>query len=101
VSGLPFDNDRRAAYGGAAVVAGTPDFGKNGHDLDGARTDAVDAIANILHHLADTFGHRTLESGALVGADEQAVLDVQEEFALSALDSARIHFRAELRHLDD
>jgi hypothetical protein len=40
------------AYGQAAIEAGTPDYGQNGHGLGGLRTDAVDTIANVLHLLA-------------------------------------------------
>jgi hypothetical protein len=64
--------------------AGAPDYGRNGPDQEGARTDAGDAIANILHHLFAT-------------STEQS-LDAREVFALSALDTARGHFTAELRH---
>jgi hypothetical protein len=42
------DLRRRAHYGKAAVEAGTPDRGQNDE-----RTDAIDAVANILHHLDD------------------------------------------------
>jgi hypothetical protein len=44
-------NRRRAAYGGAAVEVGSPDYGQNGDDSDGITTDAADAIANVLHWL--------------------------------------------------
>jgi hypothetical protein len=40
------DPRRCAHYGKAAVDAGTPDRGQNDE-----RTDAIDAVANILHHL--------------------------------------------------
>ena len=40
------DPRRRAAFGKAAVDAGTPDRGQNDN-----RTDAIDAVANILHWL--------------------------------------------------
>jgi hypothetical protein len=40
------DPRRSAQYGKAAVDAGTPDRGQ-----DDERTDAIDAVANILHHL--------------------------------------------------
>jgi hypothetical protein len=40
------DPRRRAAFGKAAVDAGTPDRGKNDN-----RTDAIDVVANILHWL--------------------------------------------------
>jgi hypothetical protein len=45
----------RGVFGAAAIEAGTPDFGSNGEGFEGASTDAVDAIANILHHLAYEF----------------------------------------------
>jgi hypothetical protein len=62
----------RATFGEAAIDAGTPDFGQND-----ARTDAVDAIANILHHLIYEHG---------LSPDE----------AVEVFDSAETHFRAEL-----
>lgn len=83
------ENARRAAFGGAAIAAGTPDFGHN--DL---LTDAGDAIANILLHLA-------LALKVPDDVDEAVKLDLQESYALSALDKAQLHFRPELRHLDD
>jgi hypothetical protein len=41
------DTKRSAEFGQAAVDAGTPDRGQNDE-----RTDATDAVANILHYLA-------------------------------------------------
>jgi membrane-bound lytic murein transglycosylase B len=72
----------RAAFGAAAVEAGTPDHGMNGDDIDGTITDAADAIANILHHVA-------WESGA------DYVLAVS-----TALERAQLQFDAEI-HGDD
>lgn len=40
------DPRRSAQFGKAAVDAGTPDRGKNDE-----RTDAIDTVANVLHHL--------------------------------------------------
>ena len=95
-------NSRRAISGAAAVAAGTPDLGKNGADLVGVRTDASDAITNILHHLADAFARQALEGEMKVApADAPALTDLAEAFALAALDQARSHFTTELRHLDD
>lgn len=37
----------RAGFGQAAIEAGTPDYGRNAEE-----DDAIDAIANILHHLS-------------------------------------------------
>lgn len=42
------DSKRSAQFGKAAVDAGTPDRGQNDE-----RTDAIDAVANILHYLDD------------------------------------------------
>jgi hypothetical protein len=84
------NNDRRASWGRAAVDVGSPDVGKNGADLDGVRTDAVDAIANILHHVA-------IETLRVKPGD----VETAEMVALSALDGAGLHFRAELRGFDD
>ena len=44
------DSRRCAHYGKAAVDAGTPDRGQNDEC-----TDAIDTVANILHHL-DSIG---------------------------------------------
>jgi len=44
------DPQRCADFGKAAVDAGTPDRGQ-----DDERTDAIDAVANILHYL-DSIG---------------------------------------------
>lgn len=52
----------RAAFGLAAVEAGTPDFGQN----DG-NTDAVDAIANILHHIEEAGGEVEVALGVALG----------------------------------
>jgi hypothetical protein len=80
------DNERRASFGRAAVDVGTPDVGKNGADLDGVRTDVVDTIANALHYLA-------IETLRVKPGD----VETAEMVAMSALDGASIHFRAELR----
>lgn len=69
----------RVRYGYDAIRAGTPDFGRNGGNDEGTRTDAVDTVANILH-LHYLFS-----------------LDAREEWALSALGTAAMHFRAEVR----
>jgi hypothetical protein len=42
-------------YGLAAVEAGAPDF-PDGEGLEAAQTGAVDAIANVLHYLANEGG---------------------------------------------
>ncbi len=79
-------NEERAGYGYAALEAGTSDRGQNSSyegDPAGVRTDAVDTIANVLHHLFQ--------------ACAETSLDARELFALSALDAASVHFRAELR----
>ena len=65
--GLP-PNERRAAFGKRALDAGTPDRGD-----DGERTDAIDTVANVLHHLRS------------VGEPEPAAM----------LSSAAAHFYAE------
>ena len=109
----PHRSDNRARLGEAAVVAGTPGLGRNGDGLDGVRADAADAIVNILHHLAEAFPDS--DGGARPSDDVQvpplrrylahlnaaAGLDHREEYALAALDSARVQFHAELRGLDD
>jgi hypothetical protein len=72
-----------ADLGQAAVKTGATVHGLNRDGHDGARTDAGDAIANILHWL---FAISPEES-----------LDARETFALGALETARRHFTAELR----
>lgn len=52
----PEQRARRVLHGGAAVRAGTPDYGQNGNDGAGRATDAGDAIANVLHWLRDAGG---------------------------------------------
>lgn len=69
-------NADRAEYGRAAVRVGTPDYGKNGADVEGYYTDATDAIANILH--------------AVYG------MELDESAAELALDRALMHFTAEI-----
>lgn len=59
---------RRAGYGQAAVLAGTPDFGLNDDE-----TDCVDALANLLHY-----------ADRIVGADIDRLIG-----------TARMHFDAE------
>jgi hypothetical protein len=87
VSGSGIDNHRRAAHGRAAVAAGTPDYGQNGDDLDGVLTDAGDAVANVLHLVAQEVAR------LLPDADVDAV----EVLTLTVCDKARLHFAAELR----
>jgi hypothetical protein len=77
--------ERRASYGRAAVAAGTPDLGQNGEGLEGVKTDAVDAVANILLYVASETTRVTPD------------IDIVEMIATSVLDSATTHFRAELR----
>lgn len=76
-------NGRRASYGRAAVAVGTPHAGHNGEDLSGFHIDSADAIACILHAVAER-AERDLEMGpggaALV--------------AFSVLESAREEFDA-------
>lgn len=62
------DTKRSASFGRAAIDAGTPDRGQNDE-----RTDATDAVTNILHYLAT------------VGEEEPAAI----------LSSAATHFFAE------
>jgi len=62
------DTKRSASFGRAAIDAGTPDRGQNDE-----RTDATDAVTNILHYLAS------------VGEEEPADI----------LSSAATHFFAE------
>jgi hypothetical protein len=69
-------NTNRALWGARAVTVGTPDFGMNGEDLAGVQTDSVDTVANILHFMARASEHP---------------LD-----AVVVLDSARMHFEAEV-----
>jgi hypothetical protein len=85
------ENSRRAALGSAATAAGTPDFGGNGDDLTGVLTDAGDAVANVLHHVAERIAREMPD----------ADLDTVETLTLTVFDKARLHFSAELRHLDD
>lgn len=65
----------RAGFGAAAIEVGTPDHGTNGEGFEGDSTDAVDAIANILHHLK---------------------YEYPDEDAEVVLESAAEHFRHEL-----
>lgn len=50
----------RAAIGEAAAEVGSIDFGQNGDDDLGVATDAADAIANILHWVAQHDGEPEL-----------------------------------------
>jgi hypothetical protein len=77
-------NDERAAYGNRAIEAGTPDLGQNGDDHNGRRTDAIDAITNIMHAIAKT-----------AEATGTQIQWGPESFAITMLDSARMHFEAE------
>lgn len=67
----------KAAYGNAAIEAGAADFGRQDE-----RTDAVDAIANILHY---------------VGQYENGGRGMTEEQARGVLDSALMHYLAEIQ----
>lgn len=71
--GLSFKT--RSSFGEAAIEVGTPDRGSNGEGFEGDSTDAVDAIANILHHLK---------------------YEYPDEDAEVVLESAVEHFRHEL-----
>ena len=72
----PSYNTRRAANGRAAIRAGTPDYGCNGDGMEGLRTDASDAIANILH-------------AVYAASDDMAEVE-------HVLEWARYHFHAEI-----
>lgn len=83
-------NVERATYGQEAISVGTPDYGMNGNDPEGLLADAGDAIANILHYVAQE---------APVSGDHSMLL--AEQYALRALDKATVHFQAEWRGEDD
>lgn len=77
-------NEARAEFGRAAVDLGTPDRG-----LNDDRTDAVDAIANILHwiHGIGVDPHSALQSAT---RHFEAELDTVEEQAVAILNDAGI-----------